>query len=590
MDLCVQGFPEYIKRLLLCLVFVAPFIAAASLRAEVIDDVVIQGVEDKLRDNVTAQLTIYKKKDSESSSRWRIEQMHKKAESEIQNALKPFGYYSSKVSSALRYTDEGWRAVYTITPGKPVLVSTITIAFEGDDELIPEVEKLASLFPLEKGMVLNHQRYKEGKKKLLQQLAALGYVDAGYIESEIRVHRRNHDAELELRVKTGPRYRFGKTIFDQNLLDSDFLAGYVNYRQGEPYSRQKLIQLQQILYATNYFGRVIVQGEVDRAEGLYIPVRVTMAEPEFFSRYSLGAGYATDDGIRGRVGWNNRLFNRSGHSVSSELKIAERNMSLDFLYNIPVMDPRYDKVSFGAQYNAQSWEDVDTEILKATVSYKRSGNRFSYGGGVELQDERFDVGRESNEIFLPMPFAFYSLIYADDPINTTHGVFVSVRLRGAAEALFADSTFGQVLCTGKLITSPFDGLRLISRASLGATAVDSIDDLPPSLRFYAGGDKSVRGFGFRELATEDSSGTVIGGRYLLFGSVELEKRIYKNWRAALFYDAGKGLDAFSEELGQGVGVGVRYQLPFGQIRLDVASAVSEDDNPLRLHFTIGGDF
>ncbi|MFN2355591.1 MAG: autotransporter assembly complex family protein [Desulfopila sp.] len=586
----MQGFPVYMRRLLLCLVCVVPFMAAAPLCAEVIDDVTIEGVEGTLRDNVTAQLTIYTKKDSESLSRWRIEQMHKKAEGEIKNALKPFGYYSSTVGSALRYTNDGWRAVYTITPGKPVLVSAVTIAFEDDDGLIPEVEKLASLFPLKEGAVLNHQQYKDGKKKLLQQLAALGYVDAGYSTSEIRVHRRNHEAELELRVKTGPRYRFGKTIFDQNLLDADFLAGYINYRRGEPYSRQKLIQLQQILYATNYFGRVIVQGEVDRAEGLFIPVRVTMAEPEFFSRYSFGAGYATDDGIRGRLGWDNRLFNRFGHSVSSEFEIAERNMSLDFLYNVPVMDPRYDKVSFGVQYSAQSWEDVDTEILKATASYKRAGRRFSYGGGVELQNERYDIGRDSDAIFLPMPFAFYSMIYADDPVDTTHGVLLSVKLRGATETLFAHSTFGQVLFTGKLITSPFDGFRLISRGSLGATAVDSIDDLPPSLRFYAGGDKSVRGFGFRELATEDSSGTIIGGRYLLFGSVELEKRIYKNWRTALFYDAGKGLETFSEDLGHGVGVGVRYQLPFGQIRLDVASAISEDDNPLRLHFTIGGDF
>jgi len=578
------------RRLLLCLIFFALFIAAAPVRAEVLDDVTIKGVEDRLYDNVTAQLTIYKKKDSESLSRWRIEQMHKEAEGEIQDALKPFGYYSSTVSSELTHTEDGWRAVYTITPGKPVLVSLVTIAFESDDELTPEVEKLVSLFPLEEGEVLNHQQYKDGKKKLLQQLAALGYVDAGYSKSEIRVHRRDHDAELELRVKTGPRYRFGTTIFDQDLLDSDFLAGYINYRRGEPYSRQKLIQLQQILYATNYFGRVIVRGEVDRAEGLYIPVRVTMAEPEFFSRYSFGVGYATDEGMRGKIGWDNRLLNRYGHSASSEIKLAERQRSLDFQYSVPMGDPRYDTISYGARYNTQSWEDTDTEILKATTSYKHSTKRFSYGVGFELHDERYDVGTDSGERFLPMPFALYSLIYADDPINTTHGVFFSVNLRGAAESLFADTTFGQVLWTGKLITSPFDGLRLISRASLGATAVDSIDDLPPSLRFYAGGDKSVRGFGYRELATEDSSGTVVGGKYLLFGSVELEKSIYKNWSAALFYDTGKGVDDFSEALGQGVGAGVRYQLPFGQIRLDVASAVSEDGNPLRLHFTIGGDF
>lgn len=590
MDLCLQGFPEYMRRALFHLIFVALLIAAAPVRAEVLDDVIIEGVEGKLRDNVTAQLTIYKKKGDESLSRWRIEQMHTKAESEIQNAMKPFGYYSSTVSSELRHTDDGWRAVYSITPGKPVVVSLVTLAFESGDELISEVEKLASLFPLKEGDVLNHQQYKDGKKKLLQQLAALGHVDAGYIKSEIRVHRGNHEAELELRVKTGPRYRFGKTTFEQDLLDADFLAGYINYRRGDPYSRQKLIQLQQILYATNYFGRVIVQGEVDKAEGLYIPVRVTMADPDFFSRYNFGAGYATDEGMRAKIGWDNRLFNRYGHSASSEIKLAERNMSLDFQYSVPMGDPRYDTISYGARYNTQSWEGTDTEVLKVTTSYKHSAKRFSYGAGFELHDERYDVGTDSGTRFLPMPFGLYSLIYADNPINTTHGVFFSVKLRGATEALFADTTFGQVLCTGKLITSPFDGLRLISRVSLGATAVDAIEDLPPSLRFYAGGDKSVRGFGYRELATQDSSGTVIGGKYLLFGSVELEKRIYKNWSGALFYDTGKGVDDFSEALGQGVGVGMRYKLPFGRIRLDVASAVSEEGDPLRLHFTIGGDF
>ena len=36
-----------------------------------------------------------------------------------------------------------------------------------------------------------------------------------------------------------------------------------------------------------------------------------------------------------------------------------------------------------------------------------------------------------------------------------------------------------------------------------------------------------------------------------------------------------------------IGVGIRWRSPIGPIRLDVASGISNDNNPIRLHFFIG---
>ena len=75
---------------------------------------------------------------------------------------------------------------------------------------------------------------------------------------------------------------------------------------------------------------------------------------------------------------------------------------------------------------------------------------------------------------------------------------------------------------------------------------DPLTDLPPSLRFYAGGDRSVRGYTYQSLGPKDASGNVIGGKHLLVGSVEVEYAISKSWSMALFYDVGNAFNNFED--------------------------------------------
>ena len=113
--------------------------------------------------------------------------------------------------------------------------------------------------------------------------------------------------------------------------------------------------------------------------------------------------------------------------------------------------------------------------------------------------------------------------------------------------------------------------------------------VPISERFFAGGDNSVRGYDYESLGPKDSNGEVAGGRYLVVGSAEYEHRLWGKWGAAVFYDAGNALDAIDDKLKHGAGIGLRWQSPVGPVRVDVASALSEDNNPLRLHVTVGSD-
>jgi len=131
--------------------------------------------------------------------------------------------------------------------------------------------------------------------------------------------------------------------------------------------------------------------------------------------------------------------------------------------------------------------------------------------------------------------------------------------------------------------------RFLSRLEVGTTRIDDFNQLPASLRFFAGGDVSVRGYAYNTLGPTDATGDVIGGRHLLTGSVEYEQHIAGNWAIAAFYDAGNALDDFSDSLRKGTGLGVRWRLPIGQIRLDAARALSLPERPWRLHLYIGPD-
>ena len=117
---------------------------------------------------------------------------------------------------------------------------------------------------------------------------------------------------------------------------------------------------------------------------------------------------------------------------------------------------------------------------------------------------------------------------------------------------------------------------------------ESLEDLPASLRFFAGGDGSVRGYAYQSLGPADNEGKVIGGKHLLVGNFEIEKRLSQNWGVALFYDIGNAFDTFAQyELEQGAGIGIRRHTLVGPFRVDIARQIGQQKNHFRLHLSVG---
>ena len=136
------------------------------------------------------------------------------------------------------------------------------------------------------------------------------------------------------------------------------------------------------------------------------------------------------------------------------------------------------------------------------------------------------------------------------------------------------------------LTWPIDPEHLIE------TALDLLGEteLPASLRFFAGGDNSVRGYKYKSLGPTDSDGEPKGGHNLLTGSLEYEHPIRgEDWWAAAFVDAGNAYDTDDFTVKFGYGLGVRWYSPVGRLRLDVAVPDDTSDDEWRIHFGLGAD-
>jgi translocation and assembly module TamA len=127
-----------------------------------------------------------------------------------------------------------------------------------------------------------------------------------------------------------------------------------------------------------------------------------------------------------------------------------------------------------------------------------------------------------------------------------------------------------------------------ARAEAGEVLTHSAVGVPDTLLFRAGGDDSVRGYGYRTLGPE-IGGVTVGGRTLLTGSVEIARPVSPKYPAywwAVFVDAGNAADRWTElRPALGYGVGLRWRSPVGPLRVDLA--YGEQVRAFRLHLSVG---
>lgn len=596
-------------RLLPALLLALPLLGAGALPAFAQEKVRIEvdGLERDLRRNVVATLSLEEAREDDDLSEERIRRLHARSPEEIAVALEPFGFYRPDVRSTLTRDGAVWVARYEVDPGPPLTVGSRDLQVAGAGAEDPVFRQLVRDFPLTEGERLLHPEYEAGKAAFDDYASRNGYLDAEFDVSEIRVDRAANTSAVVLHYDTGPRYRFGPVVFHQDFLDPDVLRGYDTLERGAPFDLDEVLRMQNALSDSPYFQRVEVVPDPERAENLEVPVDVnlTAAKPR---RWTAGVGYGTDTGPRGTVGLELRRINRRGHRGRSEVRVSDIEQSFQATYEVPGRFPRTDTLSYQAGYREETNDDIRSESLLVGATLSRARGDWAEAYSLDLRREDFRVGPDSGRADLLLPQASGTLIDADDRIYASRGHRLRLTLRGTDEAIGSNVSFVQGEVEGKLIRAFARDFRFIARTRLGWTQTDEFRELPALYRFFAGGDQSVRGYGYQSLGprvcedgTSADSGCGggptfnVGGEALLSAGAEVEYtyleewKFLRKWGVAAFYDTGNAFEDLSGDLESGAGVGLRWLSPIGPIRADVAWALTEPGTPLRFHLTVGPD-
>lgn len=577
-------------------------LACGAVQAVEVGEVDVRGLDEAETENVRTALSMVEAIGRDVSAR-RFAYLLREAESEAREALEPFGYYDPQITVERVGEGEPARVVVSVDPGVPVRVRRADVAILGEGGRDRYLREDLEEFEPEPGEVFQHQVYEASKTQISRRLAERGYFDADFASRRVEVTRAERAADIDLVWESGPRHDMGPIEFQQTpntIIRESLLEQLVYWDEGSYYHEGKLDRLRRSLERLDYFSRIDIDRRPQEGEGTLVPVTVTL-EPAKRSIYTAGLSYGTDSGAGIRLGLERRYLNQRGHKALAQLDYAQRRKILTLRYRIPAFAWLDGWYTFSAQAADEQTDFLDTRHVEFVAS--RSGEidrNWTAIASLHALRERWDFVDEGDDSAAAVPdyryatFTYASLrgeyVDADDLIFPLDGVFGTVMVRGGVEGFGSDADFAQAEAAAHWYKGVGQDNRLILRGEIGRTFTDLVVDVPPSLRFFAGGDNSIRGYAWREVGPRitgaDGRQFAVGGRNMATASVEFEHYFNQRWGAAVFVDSGTAFND-SPDWRTGVGMGLRWRSPVGPVQLDIAHGLDDPDSPFQLYLGIG---
>ncbi|WP_199249737.1 autotransporter assembly complex protein TamA [Vibrio metschnikovii] len=546
-------------------------------------DLTIRGLSGDLKDNVDAYLSSISTSDYSTQLRFQS-----RLEQRITAALNALGYYQP--TFVFEVTEPDRAMTVHVSPGEVVRLAVVEIVIEGEAQQDADFARVIERSGLKVGETLNHSQYDSLKSSLRNLALQKGYFDGDFQLSRLEVVPERHQAFVRLHFDSGIRYHFGATSISGSQIEEVRVRSLQPFKQGDPYLVSQVGQFNLNLANTDWFSSVFVKPDLEQLnpDQRELPMVVALA-PKARNQLETGIGYSTDVGVRGSLKWKKPWLNEYGHSFDSSLSISGPEQSITAGYKIPLEDVL--RQYYRIQYGMKHVDNRDTESLESNLVLERhwlldSGwHRTVF---LRYLIESYEQGLQDDGAQFLMPGITYTRTRTRlNRSLLTWGDKQTITLEYADPSVISETRATRVQAGSSWVRSLGERHRGLFRIDGSANFADEFDKLSPSLRFFAGGDNNLRGYGYQSISPRDASGSLTGAKYMATSSLEYQYRIGGNWWAALFVDYG---DAFNDtpDWKTGTGFGLRWVSPVGPLRLDFAWGLdSEPGDRFKLHFTLG---
>lgn len=545
----------------------------------------VQGISDQtVYNNVRIYLSQLSNDEADGSERYQY-----LVQEAVDKALRAQGYYNTQYQFSLtpRPAPQKDRLTLQVTLDTPVKLDERDIQISGEAAQDSEFQKILQNVPAQ-GSRLNHETYENFKSNLEKTAQARGYFNADWLYHRLEVYPTEHIADWRLGYAGGTRYRYGLIAFKNSQIREDYLTNMLRIKSGDHYLINDLSKLSSDFSSSNWFTSVIVDPKVDE-QNKTVNLDVLL-QPKKKNDIEVGIGYATDVGIRLQFNWKKPWINSRGDSIELNSYLSQPEQSVEFGYKIPLKSNPlnyYYQLSASAERENQN----DTSSTAANIGFQRFWNHetgWAFSLGVKARYDAFEQANSKFNTLLVYPTASLNRTRSDKKRFPLWGGSQKLTVNWGTRALGSEVNFYSAKISSAWVRSFYTNHRFYLRAELGYLKSSRFEQIPPALRYFAGGDMSIRGFSYKAVSPTAPDGKLVGGSHLATGTIEYQYQVYPDWWGALFYDTGLAAERYSrQELHSGAGVGVRWASPIGAIKFDLATPVKSPNNNKEIKFYLG---
>lgn len=510
---------------------------------------------------------------------------------EIQDLVATEGYFSAIVEYTIDSDTALSKVKFTVKPGAQAIVQYVDIQFIGDiieqpADSKPSIASLRSDWGLTKGQAFSQELWDQEKRKLLSSLVVFRYPNASIQQSRAEVDTRNNSVILTVTVDSGKARTFGELeVAGLERYPESIIRNINQIEPDQIYDQASLLRLQSDIQATGYFTSVEVTADPSLDSDQPIPVRVKVLENQAI-KVGIGVGVSTNTGARIQLTYDDLSFLGRGWRLNSSLRLEQRAQSLNATVTLPTNEKGYrDSIS-----NNTGRQDIEGQVLTTSNSgIKRTWGPYrfeqSIGANYLIEHAKVDGLDSTTKDAATLSYGL-TLRRTDHDLLPTRGYLFTAQFTAAPWDALSDGTFIRSYAKTQAYFPLSQSTQLMTRLEIGA--VSGANSAPATYLFRAGGDQSVRGYGFQTLGIQEA-GATLGARYLMTGSLELIQWLSNQWGAAFFVDFGNAADKIDAlRPVYGYGLGVRWKSPAGPLGADIA--YGEDTGEYRVHFNLGVNF